>query len=142
MVADLVTHHVDAIGWWLSLVPAGADALNTVDFALYRRPADIDPEELRRELSGVFDLATYPQTHLALAGTSYTVTTTDVAADPAELAVLDGLGASGVVAAGGRDSEGDGWLVEVFLDELSGAGQEMAGVLRLFVLAALHPLPL
>jgi diguanylate cyclase (GGDEF)-like protein len=142
MVADLVTHHVDAIGWWLSLVPAGADALSTVDFALYRRSPDVDPDELRRELSGDFALATYPQTQLALAGASYTVTTTDAAADPAELAILDGLGASGVVAAGGRDAEGDGWLVEVFLDELSGAGQEIAGVLRLFVLAALHPLPL
>ena len=45
-----------------------------------------------------------------------------------------------MVAAGGTDEHGDGWLVEVFLDELSTQGQEMAGVLRLLVLAALHPL--
>ena len=50
------------------------------------------------------------------------------------------MGATAVVAAGGTDDHDDGWLVEVFLDELSTFGQEMAGVLRLLVLAALHPL--
>lgn len=141
LVADLVTHHVDALGWWLSLVPDGTSSLSTVDFSLYRRSPAIDPEELHHELVGDFDLAVYPQTRLALSGSAYTVSSTDVAADPAELAILDGLGASGVVAAGGHDVEGDGWLVEVFLDELSAAGQEMASVLRLLVLAALHPIP-
>ena len=33
----------------------------------------------------------------------------------------------------------DGWLVEVFLDDLSTPSQDLAGVLRLLVLAALHP---
>lgn len=141
LVADLLSHHVDGMGWWISLVPAGTRDLRTVDFALYRRAAAIDPAELRAEIGRVFDVRDYPQTELALAGTSFSIMASDPTADPAELAILDGLGASGVIATGGRDPDGDGWLVEVFLDDLSDAGQEMAGVLRLLVLAALHPLP-
>jgi hypothetical protein len=76
---------------------------------------------------------------MAVAGGSYAVTVDDPTADPAEVAILDGLGAIAVIAAGGTDESGDRWLVEVFLDELSGFGQEMGGVLRLLVLAALHP---
>jgi hypothetical protein len=139
LVADLVTHHVDALGWWLSLVAAESTSVKTVDFALYRRNPAINAEELRNELSGEFDLKVYPQTQLALTGTSFTVMSSDVTADAAELAILDGLGASAVIAAGGRDEHDDGWLVEIFLDELSTPSQDMAGVLRLLVLAALHP---
>jgi diguanylate cyclase (GGDEF)-like protein len=141
LVADLLTHHLDALGWWLSLRPGGQDTVRTVDFSLYRRPPAVEPEELDQELTAEFHLDTYPQTREAIAGGSYAISASDPRADAAEVAILDGLGASGVIAAGGTDDEGDGWVVEVFLDELSTAGQEMAGVLRLLVLAALHPLP-
>src|SRR4051812_1149169 len=129
LVADLVTHHVDALGWWLSLVPSKSSSVRTVDFALYRRNPAIDPEELRTELAGEFDLNVYPQTQRALTGTSFMVMSTDVGADPAELAILDGLGATAVLAAGGHDEHEDGWLVEVFLDDLSTPSQDLAGVL-------------
>jgi diguanylate cyclase (GGDEF)-like protein len=140
LVADLVTHHVDGVGWWLSLRPVGADALHTVDLSLYRRPPGLGSDEPLAELGEGFDLADYPQTRYALGGGGYAVTAGDPTADPAEVAILDGLGASAVIAAGGIDDQGDAWLVEIFLDELSILGQELAGVLRLLVLAALHPL--
>jgi diguanylate cyclase (GGDEF)-like protein len=140
LVGDLVTHHLDGVGWWLSLKPSGSKLVRTVDFSLYRRPPAIEPQELKEELSGEFALDTYPQTAFALAGGSYAVSADDSTADSAEVAILDGLGASAVIAAGGTDEHDDGWLVEVFLDELSTFGQEMAGVMRLLVLAALHPL--
>ncbi len=140
LVADLVTHHIDGVGWWLSLKASTSGTVRTVDFSLYRRPSAIGSDELEDELSGAFEVAAYPQTQFALAGGSYAVAVDDATADPAEVAILDGLGATAVVAAGGTDEHGDGWLVEVFLDDLSTQGQEMAGVMRLLVLAALHPL--
>ncbi len=140
LVADLVTHHVDGVGWWLSLKGSTSGTVRTVDFSLYRRPSEIAADELRDELSGSFEVDSYPQTRFALGGGSYAVAANDSTADPAEVAILDGLKATAVVAAGGTDEHGDGWLVEVFLDDLSTQGQEMAGVMRLLVLAALHPL--
>ena len=118
-----------------------AELVRTVDFSLYRQPPNVEPQEVTQEneLMTGFSLDTYPQTRMAVAGGSYAITSDDPTADPAEVAILDGLGATGVIAAGGAEATGDGWLVEVFLDELSAFGQEMAGVLRLLVLAALHP---
>jgi diguanylate cyclase (GGDEF)-like protein len=140
LVADLLTHHVDGVGWWLSLSSEGSGALHTVDLSLYRRPPGLEQDEPLAELGEGFALDKYPQTRYALGGGGYAVTAGDPTADPAELAILDGLGASAVIAAGGTDRHGDSWLVEIFLDELSSLGQELAGILRLLVLAALHPL--
>jgi diguanylate cyclase (GGDEF)-like protein len=140
LVADLLTHHIDGLGWWISLNLKGTDTVRTVDFSLYRKPPEVEPHELDDELVADYALDTYPQTRLAIAGGSYAITAEDPTADPAEVAILDGLGATAAVAAGGQDADGDGWLVEVFLDDLSTFGQEMAGVLRLLVLAALNPL--
>jgi hypothetical protein len=139
LVADILTQHVDGLGWWLSLQTNGSGAARTVDFSLYRRPEAIDPEEFKEELTGEFAVDAYPQTALALAGGSFAVRVDDPGADPAEVAILDGLTADAVIGAGGVDEDGDAWLVEVFLDRLSDSGQELAGVLRLLVLAALHP---
>ena len=140
LVADLITHHVDGIGWWISMNAAESDSVRTVDFSLYRKPPGVEPQEIDSEMVATFELDTYPQTRLAVAGGSYVVASDDPTADPSEVAILDGLGATAVVAAGGHDEQGDGWLVEVFLDELSTFGQEMGGVLRLLVMAALNPL--
>jgi diguanylate cyclase (GGDEF)-like protein len=139
LVADILTQHVDGLGWWLSLQTSGSGAARTVDFSLYRRPEAIAPEEFKEELAGEYAVEAYPQTALALAGGSYSVKVDDPGADPAEVAILDGLTAEAVIGAGGVDEHGDAWLVEVFLDRLSDSGQELAGVLRLLVLAALHP---
>ncbi|HVQ18874.1 MAG TPA: GGDEF domain-containing protein, partial [Actinomycetes bacterium] len=81
LVADLLTHHVDGLGWWISYHAAGVERVRTVDFSLYRKPPGVEPEELETELIGSFELDTYPQTRLALAGGAYAVTSDDATAD-------------------------------------------------------------
>jgi diguanylate cyclase (GGDEF)-like protein len=139
LIADLVTHHIDGVGWWLSFCPRGADDVKTAEFAIYRALPGLLAEDLETEMSGSFPLDRYPQTRLALAGGAFTVRASDLTADAAELAILDGLNATAVVGAGGTDPEGDRWLVEIFADELSAFDQELPGTMRLLVLAALHP---
>lgn len=139
VVADLMTHHIDGVGWWLSFAASGADEMRTAEFAIYRAIPGITEDELKTELGSAFPLDTYPQTAAAMRGGGFTVNSSDLTADPAELAILDGLRATSVVAAGGTDPEGDRWLIEIFTDELSAAPAELPSALRLLVLAALHP---
>ena len=139
LIADLVTHHIDAVGWWLSFAPPNSATIKTVEFAIYRAIPGLSAGDLENEVDGTFQLDTYPLTRMALRGGVFTIYATDLTADPAELAILDGLNANAVVGAGGVDSDGDGWLVEIFTDELSAMQPELATVIRLLVLAALHP---
>ena len=139
LIADLVTHQIDGVGWWLSFSPPGSTEVKTAEFAIYRAIPGLSAEDLEAEMSGSFPLDSYPQTRMALAGGAFVVHATDLTADAAELAMLDGLCASAVVGAGGTDAEGDRWLVEIFADELSAFAQDLPGTMRLLVLAALHP---
>jgi len=139
LIADLVTHHIDAVGWWLSFAPPDSTTIKTMEFAIYRAIPGLESGDLENEMGGTFPLETYPQTRMALRGGVFTIYASDLTADPAELAILNGLNATGVVGAGGADAEGDGWLIEIFTDELSGLQPELASVMRLLVLAALHP---
>jgi diguanylate cyclase (GGDEF)-like protein len=139
MVAEMVAHHLDALGWWLSLNPAGSDVLRTVDFSVYRATAGLTADEVHGELGAEFLLDAYPATRVALSGQAFVVHTDQPSSDPAELAILDGLAATGVVCSGGVDVDADRWLVEVYTDLLSGPVQDMAPVLRVLMLAALHP---
>jgi diguanylate cyclase (GGDEF)-like protein len=139
LVADLLTHHIDALGWWISFAAAGSAEMRTAEYAIYRAIPGLSPGELETELGAAFPLVTYPQSAHAMRGGGFTVHAHDLTADPAELAILDGLRATSVVGAGGTDPEGDRWLVEIFTDELSAFPQELPGAMRLLVLAALHP---
>lgn len=139
LVADLVAHQADAVGWWLSTAEPGGAEVTTVEFAVYRAIPGLAPDELDGEVGASFPLADYPLTAAALGGGSCTATADDPATDPAERAILDGLGATGLVAAGGPEPGGSRWLVEVFTDAHSRPVQALATVLRLLVLAALHP---
>lgn len=139
LVADLITHHIDGLGWWISFAGCGSDSVKTVEYAIYREIPGIRGYELQHEELSVFPLSTYPQTETAMRGGSFSVHSSDLTADPAELAILDGLRATAVIAAGGTDTDGDRWLIEVFTDELSAAAPELSSMLRLLLLAALHP---
>ena len=139
LIADLVTHHIDGVGWWLSFCPAGADDVKTAEFAIYRAMPGLLAADLETEMSGSFPLDRYPQTRLALAGGAFTVRASDLTADAAELAILDWIERHSGSGCGGTDAEGDRWLVEIFADELSAFDQELPGIMRLLVLAALHP---
>jgi hypothetical protein len=67
---------------------------------------------------------------MAMRGGSFTIHVEDLTADPAELAILDGLKATAVIGAGGTDPDGDRWLIEIFTDELSVVSPELAGAIR------------
>ncbi|MCZ3387745.1 MAG: GGDEF domain-containing protein [Actinomycetia bacterium] len=137
LVADLVSHHVDAVGWWLSKMPAGEDEVVTLEYAIYRALPGLAQEELATEVGCRFAIAEYPSTEQALRGGAFTVRADEPGADTAELAILDDLAAVAVVGAGGKDESGDRWLVEVYTDTLSGPERDLVTLLRVLVAAAL-----
>ncbi len=139
LVGDVVAQSVDAVGWWLSIQARKRSSIQTVEFALYRQLPGLTEEELRAEIGAVFPVESYPLSAVALGGQSFLVRATDPTADAGELAVLDGLCASAVVGAGGPDDDGDRWLLEVYTDELSGSVRDLPSLMRVLVLAALHP---
>jgi diguanylate cyclase (GGDEF)-like protein len=137
LVADLVSHHVDAVGWWLSHLVRGEDEVTTVEYAIYRALPGLTEEELSTEIGERFTLSDYPSTEQALRGGAFSVRADDPGSDGAELAILDDLAAVAVVGAGGRDAHGDRWLVEVYTDALSGSERELVTLLRVLVAVAL-----
>lgn len=139
LVGDLVSHQCDAVGWWLSLAPAGSSQVSTAEFAVYRQMEGLTPEDVDAGLGLPFEVADYPLTASALHGGSYYIRAEDPTADPGELAILDALGARAVVAAGVREPAGDAWLLEIFADDLTGSLRELPGLLRVLMLAAVHP---
>jgi diguanylate cyclase (GGDEF)-like protein len=137
LVADLVSHHLDAVGWWLSHQAPGEDEVTTVDFAIYRALPGLTAEELASEIGARFPVGDYPSTAQALRGGAFSVHADDPGADAAELTILDDLAAVAVVGAGGQDPEGHGWLVEVYTDSLSGSERDLVTLLRVLVSVAL-----
>lgn len=137
LVADLVSHHLDAVGWWLSHMLAGEHEVVTVEYAIYRALPGLTQEELADEVGSRFLISEYPSTQQALRGGAFTVRADDPGADAAELAILDDLVAVAVVGAGGQDDRGDRWLVEVYTDTLSGPERDLVTLLRVLVAAAL-----
>ncbi|HVQ86875.1 MAG TPA: sensor domain-containing diguanylate cyclase [Actinomycetes bacterium] len=139
LVADLVSHHVDAVGWWLSKVPPGSTHVETLEFAIYRALPGLTPQELSTELGMRFEISEFPSTQRALEGGGFSVRADDSGADAGELAILDDLAALAVVGAGGIDPTGVRWLVEVYTDELSGPERVLWTLLRVLVTVALNP---
>lgn len=137
LVADLVSHHIDAVGWWLSHLASGEDEVTTVEYAIYRALPGLTEKELSTEIGERFNVADYPSTAQALRGGAFAVRADDPGSDSAELAILDDLSAVAVVGAGGRDAHGDRWLVEVYTDTLSGSERELVTLLRVLVAVAL-----
>ncbi len=132
-----MSHHLDAVGWWLSHMPAGEDEVVTLEYAIYRALPGLTQEELATEVGARFSIAEYPSTAQALRGGAFTVRADEPGADAAELAILDDLAAVAVVGAGGQDAGGDRWLVEVYTDTLSGPERDLVTLLRVLVAAAL-----
>jgi diguanylate cyclase (GGDEF)-like protein len=139
LVADAVARGADGPAWWVSTVEAGSRELRTVGRSHFRRAA-AEPATGPAGTSvdqAVFDLAGYPLTVAALDGQGCLVEAGSPTGDPAEQAILDAGGFTGVLLAGGRDGAGAGWLVEVYLDEISVPGQALVPVLRALVACAL-----
>lgn len=138
LVADLVCHHLDAVGWWLSRMEPETGEVETVEFAIYRALPGLTQQELSEEIGQRFTVSDYPSTAQALRGGSFAVRADDPGADSAELAILDDLSAVAVVGAGGQDLTGDRWLVEVYTDSLSGPERDLVTLLRVLVATALN----
>ena len=64
-------------------------------------------------------MAEYPQTALALQGQVVALNANDPDTDPAELAMLDGIGATTLLMAGVTDANGRSWLLEIIGDAMS-----------------------
>jgi hypothetical protein len=89
------------------------------------------------EIGAEFALADFPLTNDALAGGSFVVSIEDPYADPAEVAMLQGVGCVEVLIAGGVDREGNGWVIELFGDEISQGLVPLAAVARSLMAVAL-----
>ncbi|MEO8328754.1 MAG: sensor domain-containing diguanylate cyclase [Candidatus Nanopelagicales bacterium] len=137
-VADLLSQRADALGWWLSIVRPGSDTVVTRQFAHFRlRPEDpLSPQSM--VLGTEYLIADYPATAALLKGGVLVVDATDTDADPAELAILDGIGAVGVAIGGCRDTRGASWLIEIFADALSQSLADIALPMRSLMAIAVH----
>jgi hypothetical protein len=138
-VAETLSQHVDAAGWWVSIHPPGSGIVRTISYAVSRTsPA---PPGVGTESSNVvgaeFPLASFPLTQAALAGAAYLVSVDDPYVDAAEAAIVQGMGCVSLLLAGGTDSDGVGWLIEVFGDEISAAMDDLVPVARALVAVGL-----
>ncbi len=138
LVADLVSHHLDAVGWWLSRLAPGTDEVETLQYAMYRALPGLTAKELKGEVGQRYPVSEYPATRKVLRGGAFAIRADDPEAEPGEVAILDDLAAVAVVGAGGVDADGGQWLVEVYTDALSGPERDLVTLLRVLVLVALH----
>jgi hypothetical protein len=139
LVSDMVTQHVDGVGWWLSVARPDAEAVTTVDIAVYRSLPGLAPEEVADEIGASFPFADFPISRKAVSGYGFLVSADDPGIDPSERAVIDELKATAALVAGGTDAAGDRWLVEIYADELSQPVAALLPVLRALVAVALQP---
>jgi diguanylate cyclase (GGDEF)-like protein len=139
-VAAALCHHVDGLGWWVSAVAEGGAEVETVDFAVLRLTTTMThPPGMPSVTEQTYPVDDYPTTAEVLRGGWALVDAQDPRADPAELSILDAMGAAALLMAGGQDANGRGWLVEVFADALSLPMDDEVPALRALVPAALHP---
>jgi diguanylate cyclase (GGDEF)-like protein len=139
-LASALCHHVDGLGWWVSAVTEDQRRLRTVEYDVLRLTATMSPAAGEHHwATDEYVVDDYPVTAAALRGGWALVSSGDPGADPAELSVLDGMGASALLLGGGADAAGRGWLVEVFTDALSLSADDLVPVMRALLPAALHP---
>lgn len=140
IVADLLSRSVDAAGWWVSTQPSHATYVRTTNFAEHRatEAAAGVPPPLSSEIGVEFDLGDFPLTKSALAGGVFLVSVDDPFADPAEVTMLQGVGCVELLMVGGLDRDGNGWLIELFADEISQDLSAIASVARSLVAVALN----
>ena len=138
VVADTVARLVDGCSWWVSRTDDSQELICTVSYSAirYGGGSTADPEALGGGMT-TFALVDYPLTAAVLDGGGVVVSAADLGADPQERAILEAAGYAAVIMAGGRDGQDHGWLVEVFVDDISGDVSALAGVLRALTACAL-----
>ena len=141
LVADVAGHHVDGLGWWLSIHEPGSHVVRTAAFTVFRAIAGTPETASATPVGSAYPLVDYPLTERVLRGGSVLVSVDDPEGDPAELALLDGLGATAQLMVGVRDAEGRGWLLELYGDALSRPLTEIAPAVRALMVMAVSGSP-
>lgn len=118
LVSEQVAEQCNPLGWWISRTDMDKGVVRTVRHAIHRDPSR-PGEEITADIGNEYALSEYPQTAHALAGHVVSLHANDPDTDPAELAVLDGIGATTLLMAGITDSSGQGWLLEMVGDAMS-----------------------
>jgi hypothetical protein len=140
-VAEHLSEHCQPLGWWISRADLDRGLVRTVRAAIHRDPSR-PGDELSDDIGNEYRLSEFPQTAHALRGQVVSLHSGDPETDPAELAMLDGIGASTLLMAGVTDPQGEGWLLEIIGDAMSVSMSDHAFPLRaLMALAALEALP-
>jgi hypothetical protein len=138
LVAEQVAEQCDPLGWWISRADAEKAVVRTVRHAIHRDPSR-PGEEIEADIGNEYPLASYPQTVHALKGNVVSLVAGDADIDPAELAVLDGIGASTLLMAGVNDRRGEAWLLEIIGDAMSAPmGDYELSLRALMAIAALE----
>lgn len=141
LVAEEVAEQCQPLGWWISKADHERALVRTLRHAIHRDPSR-PGEELTSDIGNEYRLVDYPQTAYALAGHVVAIHAGDPDTDPAELAMLDGIGATTLLMAGITDRNGDGWLLEIIGDAMSAPMADYELSLRaLMSLAALEAAP-
>lgn len=134
-VAELVSEQVHPLAWWLSGVDHEAGLVTTLRHAIHRTPSR-PGEELASGIGNQYRLVDYPLTAHAVQGHAVALHSGDPDVDPAELAMLDGMGAMSLLMAGVRDPSGAGWLLEIVGDAMSSPSADLGMPLRALMTAA------
>ncbi len=136
VVAQVLAQTVDAASWFVSRLPAGGADLLTVRSGIVRR-GDAQGEDYYAA-NDSYPLEDYPATFAALSGRVVMVDVDDPRSDAAEVSLLSLAGLSQMLMAGGADSNGDRWLLEVVGDALSAPMHGYTSVLQAGVALALR----
>ena len=140
VVAEAVCRLVDGCSWWVSAADEGRTMLRTVSYSAIRYGGGL-VADMEASIGGTstFALDDYPLSRRMLEGHGALVSVDDPLADPSERAILDGAGYTALVMAGGTDAAGTGWLLEVYVDDISGDVSALSATLRALTACALLP---
>ncbi|HUV49016.1 MAG TPA: sensor domain-containing diguanylate cyclase [Actinomycetes bacterium] len=141
LVAEQVAEQCNPLGWWISRADLDKGVVRTARHAIHRDPSR-PGEEITSDVGNEYALSEFPQTAHALGGHVVSLQASDPDTDPAELAMLDGIGATTLLMAGITDPKGQGWLLEIVGDAMSAPMADYELSLRaLMGLAAIEARP-
>ena len=141
LVAEHISDQCHPIGWWLSVLDPERGVVRTTRHAVHRN-ASQPGEVLESGIGNEYLVQDYPQTAHALLGNVVLLGATDPETDPAELEILERMGASMLLMAGITSPGDAGWLLEIYGDAMTAPLSDFAIPVRaLMALAALEASP-
>ncbi|HEX5017688.1 MAG TPA: sensor domain-containing diguanylate cyclase [Actinomycetes bacterium] len=141
LVAEHISDQCHPIGWWLSAYDAERGVVRTTRHTVHRS-ASQPGEVLESGIGNEYLVQEYAQTAHALLGNVVLLGATDPETDPAELEILERMGASMLLMAGITSPGEGGWLLEIYGDAMTAPLSDFAIPVRaLMALAALEATP-